>query len=132
MNHFVLIHYEPPPRNSRRLPAGMPFARGGRMVQPILITGPGVWMESEATRQLAAIAQVEGCVHAVGMPDLHPGRGFPIGAVVATREVVHPHLVGGDAGCGARVVVTNVEKASPDRLERRLRTAFEANLFEAV
>jgi len=102
------------------------------MIEPALITGPGVWMESEATRQLAAAAQLEGCVHAAGMPDLHPGRGFPIGAVVATREVVHPHLVGGDAGCGARVVVTSVERMSPDRLERRLRAAFEAPLFEAV
>ena len=59
------------------------------MIEPVLISGPDVWMESEATRQLAAVAQLEGCVHAAGMPDLHPGRGFPIGAVVATREVVH-------------------------------------------
>jgi len=102
------------------------------MIEPVLISGPDVWMESEATRQLAVVAQLEGCVHAAGMPDLHPGRGFPIGAVVATREVVHPHLVGGDAGCGARVVVTSVERTSPDRLERRLRAAFEAPVFEAV
>jgi len=102
------------------------------MIEPVLISGPGVWMESEATRQLAAVAQLEGCVHAAGMPDLHPGRGFPIGAAVATREVVHPHLVGGDAGCGARVVVTCVDKTSPDRLERRLRAAFEASVFDDV
>jgi len=102
------------------------------MIEPVLISGPDVWMESEATRQLAAVAQLEGCFHAAGMPDLHPGRGFPIGAVVATREVVHPHLVGGDAGCGARVMVTSVERTSPDRLERRLRAAFEAPLFDEV
>lgn len=102
------------------------------MIQPVLITGPGVWMESEALRQLESVAQLEKCVHAAGMPDLHPGRGFPVGAVVATREVVHPHLVGGDAGCGARVVVTRVSRISPDRLERRLRAAFEASQFDAV
>jgi release factor H-coupled RctB family protein len=111
------------------------------MIEPVVISGPGVWMESEAIRQLAAVARLEGCVHAAGMPDLHPGRGFPIGAVVATRDVVHPHLVGGDAGCGAQVVVTSVDKVSPDRLERRLRAAFDepvlggvepAALFEAV
>ncbi|HSK05159.1 MAG TPA: RtcB family protein [Kofleriaceae bacterium] len=101
-------------------------------MQPNLITGPDVWMESEATRQLAMVAQLEGCVHAAGMPDLHPGRGYPIGAVVATRDVVHPHLVGGDAGCGVRVVVTSVERVSPDKLERRLRAAFEAELFDGV
>jgi release factor H-coupled RctB family protein len=102
------------------------------MIEPVLISGPDVWMESEATRQLAAVAQLEGCVHAAGMPDLHPGRGFPIGAVVACRDVVHPHLVGGDAGCGARVVVTSVERTSPDRLERRLRAAFEAPVLDGV
>lgn len=101
------------------------------MLEPVLISGPDVWMEGEATRQLAAVAQLEGCVHAAGMPDLHPGRGFPIGAVVATRDVIHPHLVGGDAGCGVRVAVTSVERTSPDRLERRLRAAFEAELFDA-
>jgi release factor H-coupled RctB family protein len=101
-------------------------------MQPNLITGPDVWMESEATRQLAMVAQLEGCVHAAGMPDLHPGRGYPIGAVVATRDVVHPHLVGGDAGCGVRVAVTSVERASPDKLERRLRAAFEDAPFDGV
>ncbi len=101
-------------------------------MQPHLITGPDVWMESEATRQLAMVAQLEGCIHAAGMPDLHPGRGYPIGAVVATRDVVHPHLVGGDAGCGVRVVVTSVERTSPDQLERRLRAAFEHELFDGV
>lgn len=111
------------------------MARGslvGPVMKSVLISGPDVWMESEATRQLDAAAQLEGCIRAVGMPDLHPGRGYPIGAVVATREVVHPHLVGGDAGCGARVVVTTIDRAEPDRLERRLRSAFEAELFDEV
>jgi release factor H-coupled RctB family protein len=102
------------------------------MIEPVLISGPDVWMEGEAVRQLAAVAQIEGCIHAAGMPDLHPGRGFPIGAVVATRELIHPRLVGGDAGCGARVVVTSVARISPDQLERRLRQAFEAPLFGDV
>ncbi len=103
--------------------------------------GPGVWIDPEALAQLTAVAALEGCVRAAGMPDLHPGRGIPIGAVVATREVVYPRLVGGDAGCGARVVVTDVGRLSLDRLERRVRGAFEASpldgadpsaLFEAV
>lgn len=94
-----------------------------------LISGPGVWMESEATAQLAATLNLAGCVRAVGMPDLHPGSGHPIGAAVATREVVHPHLIGGDAGCGARLVVTSVERMDPDRLERRLNEAFDEDLL---
>lgn len=97
-----------------------------------VIAGADVWMESAATEQLASVAALPGCIRAVGMPDLHPGRGFPIGAVVATRGVVYPHLVGGDAGCGARLVATSLDRISPDRLERRLRTSFEHSIFEDV
>ncbi len=95
-----------------------------------VFSGPDVWMETEGIEQLARVAALPGCVRAEGMPDLHPGRGFPIGAVAATQGVVYPHLVGGDAGCGARAVVTDLERVSPDRLERRLRAAFEAPLLE--
>jgi len=94
-----------------------------------LISGPEVWMESDATLQLAAVARLDGCVRAVGMPDLHPGRGYPVGAVVATHGVVHPQLVGGDAGCGARLAITTVAKVDADRLERRLRDAFGDDLL---
>lgn len=57
---------------------------------PTVIRGEGVWIDPEALAQLAAVAALEGCVAAAGMPDLHPGRGLPIGAVVATRDVVYP------------------------------------------
>jgi release factor H-coupled RctB family protein len=97
--------------------------------EPTLIAGPDVWMEGDALAQLAAVARLEGCVRSVGMPDLHPGGGYPIGAVVATRGVVHPQLVGGDAGCGARVIATSVDRIDADRLERRLRTAFDDDVL---
>lgn len=97
-----------------------------------LVSGPGVWMESEATAQLAGVMRLEGCVRAVGMPDLHPGSGHPIGAAVATRDVVHPHLIGGDAGCGARLVVTSVERMDADRLEKRLNDAFDEDVLAGV
>jgi release factor H-coupled RctB family protein len=109
--------------NFQRFLGGTPGARERAMIT--LISGPEVWMEGEATRQLAATSQLDGCIRAVGQPDLHAGPGHPIGAVIATRGVIHPHLVGGDAGCGARVVATSMTRVSPDRLERRLRAAFD-------
>jgi release factor H-coupled RctB family protein len=36
----------------------------------------------------------------VGFPDLHPGKGSPVGAAFVTDGVIHPHLIGGDIGCG--------------------------------
>ena len=98
---------------------------------PTLISGPEVWMEGDATLQLAAVAQLEGCVRVAGMPDLHPGRGYPIGAVVATRDVIHPQLVGGDAGCGARVIATTLERIAPERVREELRQAGAEVLAEA-
>ena len=91
------------------------------MEQPnvVVVDGPGVLVEPEARDQLARVAGRPGCVRAVGMPDLHPGPGIPIGAVVALRSV-DPALVGGDAGCGVRMVVHDRVKASGDALERRV------------
>ena len=83
-----------------------------------------VWMEGEAIEQLARAAERRDCVAAVGMPDLHAGPGIPIGAALAFGSSIHPHLVGGDAGCGARVVGLAKLKLRGDALERRVREQF--------
>ncbi len=62
-----------------------------------------VWMEGEGVEQLGRVAALPGCVRAVGMPDLHAGRGIPVGAVFAFSDRVRPELVGGDGGCGVRL-----------------------------
>lgn len=89
-----------------------------------IIATPDVWLEGEAQRQLAQVAATPGCVVAVGMPDLHPGPGIPIGAAFGFRRTVHPHLVGSDAGCGALAVSLGKAKLT-SALERRLRDEFE-------
>jgi release factor H-coupled RctB family protein len=106
-----------------------------------LIARPDVWMEGDAIVQFARVAAYEGCVRAVAMPDLHAGRGIPLGAAFAFEDRVVPQLIGGDAGCGVRVVVTSASRLSADKIERRARAAIEddlldgcnrADLFEAV
>ncbi|HZF53870.1 MAG TPA: RtcB family protein [Polyangiaceae bacterium] len=106
-----------------------------------LIARPDVWMEGDAIVQFARVAAYEGCVRAVAMPDLHAGRGIPLGAAFAFDNRVVPQLIGGDAGCGVRVVVTSASRMSVDTIERRARAAMEedviegcdkAELFEAV
>lgn len=94
-----------------------------------------VWMEGEALTQLARVASMNDCVQAVGMPDLHAGPGMPIGAALAFGSTIHPHLVGGDAGCGALVIVLDKLKQQGDALERRVRAVFDPDadaLFEAL
>ena len=89
-----------------------------------------VWMTGEAVMQFARIAGEPGCVRAVAMPDLHAGRGIPIGAVFAFDGCVVPSLIGGDAGCGVRVTATAAGRIAPDKLERRAREAMEDEPLE--
>ncbi|MEQ1504951.1 MAG: RtcB family protein, partial [Myxococcota bacterium] len=101
------------------------------MDQVTVIEGPGVPIEPAAVDQLRRVGGMPGCVRAVGMPDLHPGPGIPIGAVVALRDV-HPTLVGSDAGCGVRLVVHERIKAHGDALERRIRAATDEPPLDGV
>jgi release factor H-coupled RctB family protein len=73
-----------------------------------LIASPKSWIEGEAVRQLYATAKFEGVRFAVGFPDLHPGRGTPVGAAFVTDEVIYPHIIGGDIGCGMALFKTNL------------------------
>lgn len=88
-----------------------------------------VWMETNALEQFARVAELEGCVRAAAMPDLHAGKG-PIGAVFAFHERVLPYLVGGDAGCGVLLMSTTASAMAPDKLERRIRDAMENDPLE--
>lgn len=91
-----------------------------------LLASERVWMEGAALEQLARVAQLEGCVRAVGMPDLHPGPTVPIGVAVGFADRIYPQLVGGDAGCGVRVVSFAKLKLKGDRLEQRIREATDS------
>ncbi len=65
----------------------------------------------KALLQVANVAHLPGIVTAsFGMPDVHPGYGFPIGGVAATAVdkggVVSPGGVGFDIGCGVRLLAS--------------------------
>ena len=51
-------------------------------------------------QQLEKTAALPGMRLAVGLPDLHPGKGTPIGAAFAVEGWLYPTLVGNDIGCG--------------------------------
>lgn len=51
--------------------------------------------------------------HALVMPDVHEGYGFPIGAVAATdinEGVISPGGIGYDINCGIRLLTTDLKK----------------------
>jgi release factor H-coupled RctB family protein len=66
------------------------------------------WIEGEAVRQLYATAKLDGVCYAVGFPDLHPGKGSPVGAAFVTEGIIYPHLIGGDIGCGMALFKTDL------------------------
>jgi release factor H-coupled RctB family protein len=87
-----------------------------------VIASPKTWIETDAVQQLRATAGLPGMRRAVGMPDLHPGKGAPIGAVFACAGWVYPYLIGSDIGCGMALYRTDLARKAIklDRWERRL------------
>jgi release factor H-coupled RctB family protein len=73
-----------------------------------LFASARTWIESEALRQLYAAAKLEGVRLAVGFPDLHSGKGGPVGAAFVTDELIYPHIIGGDIGCGMALFKTDL------------------------
>lgn len=80
------------------------------------------WIEGEALRQLQVTSELPGMRGAFGMPDLHPGRGHPVGASFLSEEIVYPYLVGSDIGCGMSLFATGIvaRKAKRDRWAKNL------------
>lgn len=87
-----------------------------------LIASAQTWIEGKATQQLIKTSQLNDMLHVAGMPDLHPGRGYPIGAAFFTRNTLYPALVGNDIGCGMGLWQTSVKlaKVNVEKLAKRL------------
>ena len=79
-------------------------------------------IEGEAFRQLERVAALSGMVRVAGFPDLHPGKGSPVGAAMLSRLEFYPHLVGSDVGCGMGLFATDLEvaRAKPERWSKKL------------
>ncbi len=96
---------------------------------PIRVWAPQHEVESDAIRQLKAVASLPWVAHHVAvMPDVHVGIGATVGSVIALRGAVAPAAVGVDIGCGMAAVKTSLSAADlPDDL-RALRSAIEATI----
>lgn len=99
----------------------------GKSVQKLtdnvsLIASKESWIEGLAIQQLIKTSELPGMHAVAGMPDLHPGRGYPIGAAFFTEGRIYPALVGNDIGCGMSLWQTNTKlaKLNVDKLAKRL------------
>ena len=79
--------------------------------------------DAHAWKEVTNICSLPFIYHHVAlMPDLHGGKGMPIGTVLATNGVVIPNAVGVDIGCGMCAVKTNirVETVTPEVLRKKI------------
>lgn len=83
-----------------------------------LMANDSLWIETKATDQLCKTATLANISIAVGMPDLHPGRGYPIGAAFLSKNHIYPALVGNDIGCGMSFWQTSIKNSK--KLEQKL------------
>jgi tRNA-splicing ligase RtcB len=95
--------------------------------KPIRSWTAGVPFERDAQAQVERIARLPFVhCHVAVMPDVHLGKGGPVGTVIATRRAIIPAAVGVDIGCGMMAVRTSLRAGQlPDDL-RAVRTAIEA------
>ena len=84
----------------------------------------GTLRQDPALVQLAQVAELPGIVgHAMAMPDVHWGYGFPIGGVAAVDAddgVITPGGIGFDINCGVRLLRTRLEAAAVEAVRDRL------------
>jgi release factor H-coupled RctB family protein len=88
-----------------------------------IICSENSWIEGDAIRQLRQVSELGGIVESVGLPDIHPGKFGPVGAVFLSRGIIYPTLIGGDAGCGIGMFTTDIKKKKikKDKWIRRLK-----------
>lgn len=87
-----------------------------------IIASKDNWIEGEAVKQLKHTANFPGIEMAIGMPDLHPGKGNPVGAAFFSKNTLYPYLVGNDVGCGMGLWQTTLKqnKIKRDRWSKKL------------
>ena len=66
-------------------------------------------MEGLALEQAKAVSELPFIQNVFAMPDLHAGK-TPVGITAVSENIIYPHLIGTDIGCGMSVFGTQIEK----------------------
>ena len=87
-----------------------------------MIFSSKISIEGEAVRQYEAALALPGVEAGAGFPDLHPGRGVPVGAAFRSKNIIYPHLIGNDIGCGMGLFRLDIKahKFKADKIFRKL------------
>jgi len=90
-------------------------------------------LKDTSLQQIVNVATLPGIVgHALAMPDIHQGYGFPIGGVaafdIANQGIISPGGIGYDINCGVRLLGVHMSAKDLQPYLEELATA----LFQAV
>lgn len=92
--------------------------------------------EDKSVEQLVNVAMLPGIVqHAMAMPDMHQGYGFPIGGVAAFRYdegIISPGGVGYDINCGVRMLASQIDAEAIAPFIKELTTTIYQNCPSGV
>ena len=93
---------------------------------------PENWLEGDAVAQFKQVAAWDGIIAGAGFPDLHPGRGIPVGAAFVSCNIIYPALIGSDIGCGMTLAISDLplRKWKPERIFRALGDDPETRLHQ--
>ena len=71
--------------------------------------------------QLDNLRRLDGARAVFAFPDIHPGKGIPIGSTLVTQGGFYPHVAGSDIGCGVLLcrVDTGGKRVDFERLAKR-------------
>jgi len=88
-----------------------------------LFASAASWIEGESVQQLERVSSLPGMVRVAGFPDLHPGKGSPVGAAMLSEGEFYPYLVGSDVGCGMGLFSTelSVARSKPEKWAGKLK-----------
>ncbi|ULJ62662.1 RNA ligase RtcB family protein [Wielerella bovis] len=92
------------------------------MGNSIIIKNSNTWIEGNAIQQLERTATLPNMQRVAGMPDLHAGRGYPVGAAFFSEGRFYPALIGNDIGCGMAFWQTDlpVHQSKKHKLAKQL------------
>ena len=98
-----------------------------------IFTQPQSWVEGSAIQQLKAAEKLDGMKKVVGLPDIHPGKGHPIGASFLSNNI-HPTLVGSDIGCGMSVskINTPLQKIKINKWYKKLKKVEKMDIDNSI
>lgn len=81
-------------------------------------------IEDGAIDQLNFTSTLTNMKYVIGLPDLHPGKTFPIGTACVCDNIIYPALVGSDIGCGMAFWKTSIKIKSNMNLEKMSKSLY--------